>query len=87
MGALDNIDLILPLPLFKVAFFNSLAMISIRDPIVIEDAPSKKISLPGSYVNVPAVSCKTDQLSVPQLAFSDEAAAAFLLWGQSALSV
>ena len=30
------------------------------------------LSLPGEYVNIPAVSCKTDQLSVPQLAFSDE---------------
>lgn len=46
----------------------------VRDPIVIEDAPSKFFSLPGKYVNVPAVSCKTDQLFVPQLAFGDEAA-------------
>ena len=28
----------------------------------------------GEYVNVPAVSCKADQLSVPQLAFGNEAA-------------
>ena len=45
----------------------------VRDPKVIEDAPSRKFSLPGEYVNVPAVLCKTDQLSVPQLAFGDEA--------------
>ena len=34
----------------------------------------KTLSLPGEYVNFPAVSCKTDQLSVQQLAFSDEGA-------------
>ena len=46
----------------------------VRNPIIIEGAPLKTLSLPGEYVNVPAVSCKTDQLSVPQLAFSDEGA-------------
>ena len=46
----------------------------VRNPIIIEGAPLKTLSLPGEYVNVPAVFCKTDQLSVPQLAFSDEGA-------------
>ena len=40
----------------------------VRNPIIIEGATLKKLSLPGEYVNVPAVSCKTDQLSVQQLA-------------------
>ena len=43
----------------------------VRNPIIIEGAPLKKLSLPGEYVDVPAVSCKTDQLSVQQLVFSD----------------
>ena len=46
----------------------------VRDPIVIEESPSRKLSLPDEYVNVPAVSCKTDQLSIPQLACGDGAA-------------
>ena len=44
----------------------------VRDPIVIEEPLSKNFSLPDEYVNVPAISCKTDQLSVPELAFADE---------------
>ena len=46
----------------------------VRNSIIIEGAPLITLSLPGEYVNVPAVSCKTDQLSVPQLAFSNEGA-------------
>ena len=33
----------------------------------------RKLSLPVEYANLPAVSCKTDRLSVPHLAFDNEA--------------
>ena len=45
----------------------------VRDPIVIDWSSLRKLSLPEEYANVPAVSCKTDRLSVPHLAFDNEA--------------
>ena len=84
VGALDNIDYNPSATTAKGSFHGTGITIFqlpshsnggiVRDPIVIEESPSRKLSLPDEYVNVPAISCKTDQLSIPQLACGDEAA-------------
>ena len=84
VGALDNIDYNPSATTAKRSFQGNGSTIFqlpshsnggiVRDPIVIEESPSRKLSLPDEYVNVPAISCKTDQLSIPQLACGDEAA-------------
>ncbi len=75
MGALDNIDYIYNpsattaqgsfhgtgISIFQLPSHNYSGIV--RDPIVIEGSPLRKFSLPDKYVNVPAVSCKTNQLS------------------------
>ena len=45
-----------------------------RDPIIIDGAPLKEFSITDEYTNVPAVSCKTDKLSLSQLVFNNKAA-------------
>ena len=84
VGALDNIDYNPSSATAQSSFhgtgFNIFQLPNhgncciVRNLIIIEGASLKKLSLPGEYVNVPAVSCKTDQLSVQQLAFSVEGA-------------
>ena len=81
VGALDNIDYNPSATTTKGSFHGTGISIFqlpshgiVRDPIVIEESPSRKLSLPDEYVNVPAISYKTDQLSIPQLACGDEAA-------------
>lgn len=45
---------------------------TLQEPLVIELNPSSKYSLPESYTNVPAVSCKIDNLTVSEYVLPHE---------------
>ena len=84
VGALDNIDYNPSATTAQGSFHGTSISVFqlpksdctgiVRDPIVIDGAPLKEFSLPDEYTTVPAVSCKTDKLSVSQLAYDDKSA-------------